>query len=273
MKTHKGALRPYAAVTRVRLATGLQYRAAALGGVVTQFFWGALEILAFAALYQNGQPQPMSFAQLASYIWLQQAFLALLMPWFLDPDILEAIDQGALAYEMCRPLDLYALWFAKSGARRVSRTLLRCAPILLVAALLPAPYGLMMPPSPLAAACFALSLCLSFLVVTALCMLLYAATCHTLSARGIRLVAVTITGFLAGEIVPLPFFPVWLQGLLAWLPFGAMQNMPLRVYSGNIAGAALARGLALQVFWAAALTLAGHALLARAQRHVQIQGG
>jgi ABC-2 type transport system permease protein len=52
-----------------------------------------------------------------------------------------------------------------------------------------------------------------------------------------------------------------------------MQNMPLRLYSGHIAGGEAARGMALQVFWAAALILLGRALMKRALKRVTVQGG
>ncbi|MEZ7872295.1 MAG: ABC-2 family transporter protein, partial [Eubacteriales bacterium] len=79
--------------------------------------------------------------------------------------------------------------------------------------------------------------------------------------------------FLAGGTVPLPFFPPALRTIAELLPFAAMQNMPLRLYSGHIAGAEAAQGIALQVFWAAALILLGRALMKRALKRVTVQGG
>ena len=56
---------------------GLQYRAAAAAGVITQFTWGFMELLVFRAFYQaDASAFPMSFEAVVSYIWLQQAFLA-----------------------------------------------------------------------------------------------------------------------------------------------------------------------------------------------------
>ena len=40
-------MKKYLAFFRLRFSMGLQYRAAALGGLVCQFFWGAMAILAF----------------------------------------------------------------------------------------------------------------------------------------------------------------------------------------------------------------------------------
>jgi ABC-2 type transport system permease protein len=49
--------------------------------------------------------------------------------------------------------------------------------------------------------------------------------------------------------------------------------MPLRIYSGDIAGAGAYRGVAFQVFWLAALLLAGRFMMSRALGKVTVQGG
>lgn len=260
-------------IMRLRFTAGLQYRAAALGGLATQFFWGALLVLSFDALYRSGGAQPMSLAETTTYIWLQQAFLALLSSWIWEGEIFDSIESGGFAYELCRPADLYAVWFARSAAGRLSAALLRCLPILLLAVFLPAPYGLMLPPSLAAFGAFLLSLVLSWLVMVSLCVLGYVFSCRTLSPRGVKLAMISVIGFLAGEIVPLPFFPKGVREVLSLLPFGACQNVPLRIYSGNIAGASLVQAILLQVFWLAALVLAGRYLLGRVLNRAQLQGG
>ena len=110
-------MKKYLSLLRMRFIAGLQYRAAALAGIATQFAWGFMLILMFSAFYRSDASAfPMSLAQTASYIWLQQAFLALLMVWFLDSEIISSITNGNVAYELCRPIDLYAMWFFKNVA-------------------------------------------------------------------------------------------------------------------------------------------------------------
>ena len=72
-------MKKYLSFFRMRFLMGLQYRAAAAAGVITQFTWGFMELLVFRAFYQaDASAFPMSFEAVVSYIWLQQAFLALL---------------------------------------------------------------------------------------------------------------------------------------------------------------------------------------------------
>lgn len=70
-------MKKYLSFFRLRFLHGLQYRTAAVSGIVTQFVWGAMEILLFRAFYQADPTSfPMTFQALSTYVWLQQAFLA-----------------------------------------------------------------------------------------------------------------------------------------------------------------------------------------------------
>ena len=264
----------YQAVFRIRFIGALQYRAAAAAGMATQFVWGFMEIFAFAAFYRaNPASFPMEFSQTVSYIWMQQAFLALFMMWFWDNDIAEAVLSGSIAYEMVRPVDLYFRWLSQAAAYRLARALLRCVPILLVAFIVPQPYRMSLPPDIWQFILFLLSTVLSLGVVVSFSMLMYISLFYTISPMGVRIIVTVLSDFLAGATVPLPFFPDPFRAALGLLPFAAMQNMPLRIYSGNIAGLDAFRGIVLQVFWLAVLLCIGRFAMSRALKKVIVQGG
>ncbi len=267
-------MKAYLAIFRIRFSNSLQYRAAALAGISTQFAWGFMEILAFGAFHRaNPAAFPMAFSQTVSYIWMQQAFLALFMSWFFDGEIFDAITSGAIAYELARPVDLYSRWYTQTAAVRLSKAILRCAPILLVAFFIPQPYRMSLPDSGMQFLWFLLSTLLALGVVVAFNMLIYISAFYTLSPIGVRLIAAMVADFFAGGIIPLPFFPPAFERFASLLPFAAMQNMPLRIYSGNIVGSAALFGIGLQVFWLIALVVLGRMLMGRALGKVIVQGG
>ena len=78
---------------------------------------------------------------------------------------------------------------------------------------------------------------------------------------------------LMGGLIPLPFMPEGVQKVLELTPFAAMQNLPLRAYTGQLAGEELLWTAVLQVFWLAVLILLGRLWMKRALRRVVIQGG
>lgn len=264
----------YLAVFRIRFVGALQYRVAALAGMATQFAWGFMELFAFAAFYRADPGAfPMEFSQTVSYIWMQQAFLRLFFVWLGDNEISQAISGGGIAYELVRPLDLYGRWLCQDAAGRLASTALRCVPVLLVAYLLPGQYRMPLPPDLARLALFLLGTALALGVASALTTLMYITLFYTLSPAGVRTLFSSLTMFLSGSIVPIPFFPAPLRAVAELLPFAAIQNTPLRIYSGNMAGAEALRGVALQIFWLAALLLAGRLCMDRALKKVVVQGG
>lgn len=267
-------MKKYLSFFRIRFTAGLQYRAAAWAGIATQFAWGGMTILMFWAFYQNGGNSfPMTFPELSSYIWMQQAFLAMFMAWFFDNEIFESITSGNIAYELCRPCDIYTMWFTKNMAIRLSRMMLRCLPILLISAFLPAPFHITLPPDWLSGVLFLISVILGFLVLISFSMLIYISAFYTISPMGIRILATSVTEFFAGAIIPIPFFPEAVQPILYALPFASMQNTPFLIYTGHIDGIDALKSIALQIVWFAALLIVGHILMKRALRKVVVQGG
>ncbi|HMG56262.1 MAG TPA: hypothetical protein VK601_22335 [Kofleriaceae bacterium] len=134
MTAAAGRLAPYRALFGARFRMLLQYRAAALGGLWTQTFFGVGLIMVYEAFYRSSlaAAQPMAFGQITAYVWLGQALFAML-PWSVDGEIRAMMRSGAVAYELCRPVDLYTWWYARALAQRTAPPLLRAVPMIAVA--------------------------------------------------------------------------------------------------------------------------------------------
>lgn len=267
-------MKKYFSFFRLRLITGLQYRTAALAGMTTQFFWGFMEIMVFHAFYEaDPSVYPMTMEATASYVWLQQALLAFFGAWMFEGEIFETINNGNLAYELCRPIHIYDMWFARSVALRLSRALLRCIPIFAVAAFLPKGYGLGLPASMTAFLWFLITLIFGLLVMVALNILVYVTSLFTISGDGLRILFCSVVEIFSGQIIPLPFFPEKVQRILELNPFASMGNVPFRIYSGNLAGREMNRAIVIQALWLAALIGIGRLIGARGERKAIVQGG
>lgn len=267
-------MKKYLSFFRMRLIHGLQYRAAALSGIATQFAWGFMEICLFRAFYATGAENfPMTFPALVNYVWLQQAFLALFMTWFWEAELFDSITTGNVAYELCRPVSLYTMWFVRGMAVRLSKAVLRCFPVLILAALLPAPFTLTFPSGPGTAAWFLLSMILAWLNVVAFGMIIYMCVFFTISAQGLKLMVTSLSEFLSGALIPLPFLPDGIRRVVELLPFASMQNVPFLIFGGTISGSGIFKSIGLQFFWLVVMVGAGRLLEARAMKRVIIQGG
>jgi len=270
-------IRPYTGLFKMRLIAGMQYRAAAWGGIATQFFWGGIELLVYSAFYRTGTAAGVSanfpFTQLADLIWMRQAFLALVVLWSQDNELLETVRSGNAAYEFCRPLSIYSFWFARLLALRFSRTLLRCFPILIIAFFLPEPYRFHLPPSAFSFLLFLPALFLAALLVVVISMFIYLLTFYTLNPAGSRLIVGVSGEFLMGALIPIPLMPLPLQRVLSWLPFRYTADFPFRVYSGSIAGEEALWGLLIQFVWIVTLGVLGAWGFRQARKRIVLQGG
>lgn len=270
-------VRPYRAVFLARFVLLLQYRAAAFAGFATQCWWGIVKIMVLAAFYAPAGAQPLSLSQAVTYTWLGQAFLAVL-PWNADPEIVEMMRSGNVAYERLRPVDTYGFWYARALARRTAPALLRAVPMFVTAGVLLPAFGLrawsMQPPAdPIAAVVFVLSMLTVVLLSATISVLIDLSVVATKSSRGINTLAVPLVTVLSGMIIPLPLFPDWMQPLLFVQPFAGLVDIPYRIYFGHLAGPAALAGLLQQAAWTVAIVLVGRRLMRRAMDRLDVQGG
>ncbi|MGG0176427.1 ABC transporter permease [Gottfriedia acidiceleris] len=267
-------MKPYVSVLKLRLLNGMQYRSAALAGVTTQFFWGFMYIMIFEAFYsQTVQSQPLSLKEIITYLWLQQSFLAFIMLWFRDNELFDLITTGNIAYELCRPCEIYGFWYSKLLAQRLSSAILRCFPILLVAFLLPQPYKMTLPPSVLNFVLFLLALIFGLLLLVSISMFIYISVFVTMSPIGSLLLFGVFGEFFSGLTIPIPLMPAWLQTVAYFLPFRWTADFPFRVYSGNIPQTEAVIGIVIQIVWLSLLVWLGRIAFNKALRRVVVQGG
>jgi ABC-2 type transport system permease protein len=271
-------VRPYRAIFRARFLMMLQYRAAAIAGLATQFWFGAIMAMALSAFYASGHgAPPITLPQSISYIWLGQAFLGLL-PWNVDPEIAAMMRSGNVAYERLRPVDIYCYWFARALAWRTAATLLRAVP-LLVATLMLFPllalgdWSLRPPPSFAALALFVLSMVAVLFMSSAITTLLNISVVWTVSGQGMNAITNSLVVILSGMVIPLPLFPDWARVFLFIQPLAGLVDIPYRIYFGDLSGAAALGGVALQILWTLIFLGLGRMLIARTMMRVQVQGG
>ena len=236
----------------------------------TQLFWGLIRVMIFEAFFRsNLQAQPMEMEQVATYIWLGQAFLVM-MPWNAQRDVQALVRSGGVSYELLRPLDLYAAWFSRALAFRSAPTLLRAAPLLTLAVLF---LRMERPDSWPAAAAFVAAMAGALILSCAITTILTISLLWTLSGQGVTQIVSASVMIFSGNIVPLPFFPDWAQPILSFLPFRGLADTPFRLYLGHIPPGDLLLALAHQFAWTIVLVFLGRWILSRGLRRLVIQGG
>ena len=264
----------YATLFKIRFINGLQYRIAAWAGLATQFAWGFLNILLFYAFYtENPANFPMTFEQFAAHTWLNQAFLMIFVVYVWDSSIFDSITSGNIAYELARPVDLYNMWLVKNMANRIAGVFLRFFPVLIVAFLLPKPFGLILPADIFTFVLFIISAIFAFILVNLYCLFFYICGFYTVNSSGIRMLGCAVSDLLSGFIIPLPFYPEPVLKVVNVLPFASMQNIPLFIYSGYISKNEALLKIGIQIFWIVIFYIIGKILMKNALKKVIVQGG
>lgn len=266
-------MRLYLNYFKLRIMTFLQYRSAAIAGLTTQFFWGLMMIFIYMALYQNVPNVSMNLEQVIAYTWLHQAFYAFLAVRVMDSEIRDSIRSGNVAYEIIRPYNLYYWWYIKCVAKRVASGILRVMPVIVVASLLPKPYGLPLPSSFTNFILFLISLLLGVFVVSGINMLVHTIGFYTYNEAGISSMLNSVMEFLAGELVPVALLPIFIQKGTYYLPFRLVCDLPFRLYSNNIGISEGLLGLGLQIIWIIILFIIGNVIVKSALKKVFVQGG
>lgn len=258
------------AMFTARFSALLQYRAAALAGLGTQVFWGFVRVGIFTAFYRSSTAvQPMSEADVVTYLWLTQALL-LLLPWRFDAEVEAMVRSGAFAYELLRPVDLYLLWYGRALAQRTAPAMLRCLPMLLVAVPL---FGMGLPASPAAALGFVVSITAAVLLSASITALLSVSLLFTTSGRGVNMLSSSLINVFSGALVPVALLPGWLATIAEVLPFRGLLDTPFSIWLGRLPAPAAAIGIAHQLAWTAVLVVLGRWMLGRAVARATVQGG
>ncbi len=255
------------------LITRLQYKAAAIAGLCTQFFWGFLYCMVYQAFYSHASIDSISFRELICYVWLNQAFFSLIYLRNRDPEIGNSVKEGTVAYELCRPYDLYWWWYLKLIAKKYGAMSLRFIPVLALAFLLPAPYNLTAPISLKAFLLFVVTLFLGSLIVIGINLIIHTIGFFTKEEKGISSIINTFGELIGGLAVPLPLLPNLIINISEYLPFRLIGDLPFRIYSGNIAGNYAIKCIILQIIWIIILFVVGKLVMNKALNKVSIQGG
>ena len=207
--------------------------------------------------------------QLVTYVavgWIARSF------YFnnVDRDIADLVTEGEIAHMLARPVSFQGLMIASAVGESLFRLLFFSIPIGLVLFLV---YPIQGPASAMNGLVFLLSSLLSLLVFIHLNFLVGISALKLKSIQGVMRAKHYLVELLSGLLLPLTFFPDWLETLTRWLPFQAIAYVPLSIYLGRMEGDALLRALLLQLGWVVTLVTLSALLWRRAALRLTVQGG
>jgi ABC-2 type transport system permease protein len=224
--------------------------------------------MVWMALYaQNAAPAGVPLHAIITY-----TTIALLMSLVLEIDgtrmIRDRVREGSIATDLMKPINL-PLYFFSDGFGQTLLHALLIVPSLLLALFI---VHIDVPP-PLTLIAFAFSFALGYIVNFLLNFVMNTIAFWTLETFAVQLIVRWVSDVLGGQIVPLIFFPGFLQKIVLALPFAAVYSTPLLIYTGTIPQGSYLAAFATQLAWGAAFAILATFVWRNALKRVVVQGG
>lgn len=260
-------------IIKIRFNLLLQYRIAALAGMITQFFFGMIMVMVLYGFYNSATGEmPIDYSVAITYIWIGQAMLGML-PWNGDSEVQNLIRTGNVTYELIRPMNLYNYWFARAFALRTAPTLLKSIPLFIIAFMLPKEFKMLFPPNILAFFGWIITTFGALMISCTITNIINITTLYSLSGDGIQRLLSAIVSIFSGMIVPLPLFPDKFKLILNYLPFSGLVDIPARFFTGEVLFNEIPKYFGFQLMWALLIYLLGQWILSSKIKDLIVQGG
>jgi ABC-2 type transport system permease protein len=264
-------VRPYAALLGAGFARYSAYRAAMIGGAVTNAVFGLMRasVLVAAIRSRGGPVGGYDTSAAVTFAWTSQALIAV-VEVFTWNELALRVRSGDVAVDLSRPVDLQFGLAAADLGRAAAVVLPRALPILLAGALT---FGLAVPADPRAWALGLVSVLLATLLSFSGRFAVNLLAFWLVDVRGVISAYVLTTTLLSGLLVPVRWFPAPVAAVAAATPFPSMVQTPADVLAGHVRGTAALAAVGVQVAWLVVVGGLGRVVLRAAHRRLGVQGG
>ncbi|MNP17891.1 hypothetical protein D3C76_1103390 [compost metagenome] len=263
-------IRKYKSIANRSLQNVLAYRTSYIITFASNF----VNLLAIYFLWQGiygGR------AELGGYTWDQMktyllvTFLAnSILSWYSETAISSKILDGSVAADLLKPIDFQSARFAETLG---SSLLEGGMGTMIIGTFMLFTPGVTIPHSPVIWIMFVVSLFAAMVVKFGVVYLAALLCFWSTGSMGIVWARIAITNLLSGALVPLVFFPDWLERLAMFLPFQSIIHTPTVIFLQQVSVLEMVQFIGVQCFWGATLWLAGKFMWSWAVRQVTIHGG
>jgi ABC-2 type transport system permease protein len=263
-------LKKYVTLAKLSMQSAVAYRGSFIISMLGSIFLIVSTFYLWKAIY-SGRTDMSGFSwdEMKTYLFI--AFIAnSLMSFYSEGRIGGRIRSGEVATDLLKPLDFQNARFAEILGISIFEGGIT---VIMAGIVLVAYSGVMLPHDVLTWALFIISLLLSIVVKFGVVYLFGLCCFWTDSVYGISLARSAVTNLLSGALVPIVFFPDWLQTLSFYLPFQAIVHVPSTIYLGHAAGMQAVQMIGVQALWGIALWVIGKMFWNAAVRQVTIYGG
>lgn len=263
-------MKAYWAIAKGEIMIGAVYRASFIFTVLSNLLYMVLVYYLWSSIYRNATViRGLTFQQTFVYLALASSIFILFKTytdWIMSHRILE----GSIIVELFKPIDFQLQILSHAAGGALSNFALITVPSLAVVWLV---VGNAIPAGP-GWLFFLPALVIAFVISFLLDYMVGLSSFYTASLWGISMTKEIIVTLLSGALIPIQFFPEAVQGILKFLPFQAIYNVPLTMISQpTLPLGDYAQMLLVQVLWLVVLWVLSRVFFNRALRVLTVAGG
>lgn len=260
-------IKKYYAVARNAFREATAYRLDAVTTLLSSVIFLVLYYAVWSAIdasgdIQGGLQQVMTYL-VAGQIVSNAAFLQT------EQFIGYRVRKGTIVNELKRPLSLISHVYFHEIGWVVFNSLTKALPIAILGVLF-----LNIPlPGPINTLYFILSTFLAFNLVFLLAYANSMLVFWTKVDWSLRMTRNTMTNLFSGVLFPLYLLPAGLADIFNVLPFRAMADAPIQIFTGQATGRQVLHIFGLQIFWIIVMFVIAHFAWRKAKSKLTVQGG
>jgi ABC-2 type transport system permease protein len=246
------------------------YRASYFINIFSQFVSYIAIFFLWRAVYAAGPViGGMSWSDMQGYL-LISLFTSALISGSSEFRVSRSIWTGNIAVELVRPVDYQKANFAITVGNGIAEGVLVAAIGIVFAVLI----RFTVPPDRAVTwLFFLLAVVFSFITKFLIVYIFGLFTFWTTGSMGLSWFRRGLTDFFSGAIIPLSFFPGWLQAVSAVLPFRGIVSVPATIFIEQMPDSQILASFAVEAAWIVGLWYFARLVWHFAMRKVTIHGG
>lgn len=251
-----------------QLAYKFEYFVGVLNGLLFIFIFTSL----WKAIYRDSAAAALDsdFDEKKMVAYAIYAMLIRISMTMEDNEIGRKVRSGAIAIDLIKPVNVFFMNMAENFGQTLFHWFTRAAPILVITLLLfDAPLPADLNNYWLGALAWVFGYLILFMLNFSVSMLAFWFM-ETFSFQLMKYGLLTLFG---GAILPIDFFPEWLQPAILFIPFQYIFYVPTALFIGHIGGADAMKMIALQGVWVAILGFACYRMWRAGVKKLVVQGG
>lgn len=269
-------IKTYFAFTKGAIMNVFAYKASAIGWFLGDILTLIILFSLWTAVYANSS-EPIingfSFKEMIFYLVMARIASTFIFSsysfWIIGEDIYE----GNIAMNLIKPINYRVRAYAMSFGSAIGNFLLMFLPLGIIAhTIMYFVLGITFL-NPLNLLFFFFSALLAHAIYECFDFLIGQIALYTNAMFGVYLTKLAVFGFLTGAMLPISFFPTWLQQIVRILPFASLIETPILISMNRLSTMEILRSLGIQILWVIGLMIISNYSFKRLAKRVISVGG